>query len=96
MEKSSEDILKEKARKHLFNTPVKDFPVVFEMYARAFNLHSNPGERIEQLHGIHEIIRSTPDSQMAYQKMCSWLSGLESKVVHQGGQPRSEPVQQHQ
>lgn len=70
----TEEDFKEKARRHVFNCHLKVFPVVFEMYARSFNLQINLDEAMAK---IINIIRTSEDANTAYELVCHYLDTLE-------------------
>lgn len=70
----SEDEFKEKARKLIFNSNLRDFPVVFEMYVRSFGLHIDLDASMGE---IVAIIRTSQDADTAYAMVCHYLDSLE-------------------
>jgi hypothetical protein len=65
---------KEKARRLLFNSGLKDSPVVFEMYLRSFGLKVDPDKELGQ---ILAIIRASADANTAFTMVCHHLDSLE-------------------
>jgi hypothetical protein len=70
----TQDEFKEKARKLLFNSQLRDFPVVFEMYTRSFGLTVDLDETMAQ---ILAIVRTSKDASTAYEMVSHFLDGLE-------------------
>lgn len=70
----TEDEFKEKARKHLFNCELREFPVAFEMYVRSFGLKVDIDKEMGQ---IISIIRASKDKDTAYTLVCHHLDSLE-------------------
>lgn len=70
-----ENEFKEKTRRFLFNSHLKDFPVVFEMYIRSFGLEvADVDEASSQ---IVSIVRTSEDAPTAYELVCHFLDSLE-------------------
>jgi hypothetical protein len=66
---------KEKARRLLFNSNLKDFPIVFEMYVLSLGLSNI---NLDMCMGeILTIIRTSTDSGTAYTMVCHYLDELE-------------------
>lgn len=65
---------KEKARKLLFNTELRNFPTMFEMYVRTFALTVDIDACMAE---IISIIRTSEDVEVAYAMVCHYLDGLE-------------------
>lgn len=65
---------KEKCRKLIFNSDLRVFPVVFEMYVRTFDLRVNLDETMAR---IVSIIRTSQDASTAYELMSHFLDDLE-------------------
>lgn len=71
---TAENEFKEKCRKLLFNSGLKQFPTLFEMYLRTFGLNVD----LEQsMADIVAIIRSSIDADTAYTLVCHYLDELE-------------------
>lgn len=70
----TEDEFKEKARRHLFYSQLREFPVVFEMYVRSFKLEVDLDETMGE---IVSIIRTSEDAEVAYTMVCHFLDDLE-------------------
>lgn len=70
-----EQEFKEKTRRLLFNTELRNFPVVFEMYTRSFKLDVNADDAMGK---IISIIRTSPDADTAYNLVCHYLDTLEA------------------
>lgn len=65
---------KEKTRRLLFQSHLRDFPVVFEMYVRTFNLDVDLDKSMGE---IISIIRTSADAETAYTMVCHYLDGIE-------------------
>ena len=66
----------EKARRHLFNCELRYFPVVIELYWRAFNIDSDVREASNK---IIDIVRSSENYEMAYTLVCHYLDEAEKR-----------------
>jgi len=69
------DEFKEKARRLIFKSDLRDFPVIFELYVRTFDL---PIKLDEDMGNIIHIIRTSENAEVAYTMVCHYLDGLES------------------
>lgn len=65
---------KEKARRHLFQCSLREFPVVFELYVRAFNLTVDLDEVMGD---IVAIIRTSENAKTAYTMVSHHLDAIE-------------------
>lgn len=71
------DDFKERARRLVFNSDLRDFPVIFEMYVMTFGLQLD----IDKAMGdIITIIRNSNDAGTAYSKVCVFLDAAETRV----------------
>jgi truncated hemoglobin YjbI len=65
-----------KARKHLFNCSLREFPAVLEMYMRSFNIV----ELAEDVHNhIIDIIRASANAETAFAQMCEYLDTIDTR-----------------
>ena len=71
----TETEFKEKARRLIFDSELRNFPVVFELYARSFKLDT---DRDEAMAKVLSIIRTSADFQVAYTMVCHYLDSLEN------------------
>lgn len=67
--------LRLKARKHLFNCTLRDFPVVLEMYMRSFNTVGSFDD--VHMHIIH-IIRTSANPETAFAVVGEYLDGIDT------------------
>ena len=65
---------KEKSRRLMFNSGLKNFPLIFEMYVRSFGLSVDFDSSMNE---ILDIIRTSRDAETAYTMVCHYLDGLE-------------------
>jgi hypothetical protein len=69
------DELKEKARRLIYKSDLRDFPVIFEMYVRAFNLVVDLDTAMSQ---IVSIIRTSENADTAYTMVSHYLDSIEN------------------
>lgn len=74
-EEDNTNDFKEKARRHLFNSSLREFPVVFEMYTRSFDLVVDLDASMSE---IITIVRTSEDASAAYAEVCRYLDSLEA------------------
>lgn len=67
---------KERARELMFNSHLKDFPVVFELYVRAYFLNVDLDESMAT---IISIIRTSKDSSTAFELVNHHLDTMEEQ-----------------
>lgn len=68
--------LKEKARKLILNSSLRDFPVIYELYVLAFDLAT---DALADETEIVNIVRMSKDPQEAYEKVCYFLDLVEQQ-----------------
>jgi hypothetical protein len=67
--------LKEKSRKLIFDSGLRQFPTIFELYVKAFNIE---GLDLDiAMARIVEIIRTSENVEVAHTMVCHYLDSLE-------------------
>lgn len=68
---------KEKSRKLIFNSELRNFPIILEMYVRAFNVQVDLDVAMAD---IVRIIRTSESSEIAHALVCHYLDDVEGSL----------------
>lgn len=68
---------KEKSRKLIFNSDLRNFPVTFELYVRTFGLDLNLDQAMAE---IVSIIRTSEDAEVAFTMLNHFLDAMEADL----------------